>query len=215
MAGKAIRTLRAIADSRKRDALFLQVHMLDVFDGVPEEALTQTPEFLHRVGGEELEAGQRSPLLMNSRRGGQKLLQMAGHGARGRFGGVHNADMRRRDAMQQRLQQRIVCAAENQRVRVVEAVGKGLTQVNASDLFRDRVFDPSLLNQRHQQRASLLPCVETARLKCFAVSMAAHRGLGPDDNNLLVPADRSGCLGPRFYDAYNRYMGCVRDAVQS
>src|SRR5271169_2384590 len=105
--------------------------MLHIFDSTAEEALSQTAKFLHRVGGEEFEPWQRPPFLVHSPRQRQESFQMVGNSTRRRFGGVDYAHMRRRHTMQQRLEQRIVSASENQSVRVVEAVGKSLPQINA------------------------------------------------------------------------------------
>ena len=122
--------------------------------------------------------------------------------------------MRRRHAMQQRLEQRIVGTAEHQSVRVAEAIGKGLTQINTGDLLGDGVLDPSLFDQRNQQRASLLPRIEAPSLKSFPVSVAADGGLGPDNNDFLILADGSGGLGAGLHHAHDRHMGCGRDAVE-
>src|SRR5258708_28197070 len=161
---------------------------------MPEEGCAQAPEFWHGGGGKELESGVGPSLLMDGPRERQELLQVIGDGMGRRLGGVHNANVRRRNAVQQRLQERIVGAAEDQRVGVVEAVSKSLTQVDTSDLFSDRMLDPSLFDQRDQQRTSLLPRVQTSLLKSFAIGVAADCGLGPDDNDFLILADRSGGL---------------------
>src|SRR5260370_30120978 len=129
---------------------------------MPEEARAQAPEFFHRVGGKELQTWPRPSFLMDGPRKRQELLQVIGDGMSRRFRGVHDANVRRRNPAQQRLQERIVGAAEDQRVRVVEAVSKSLTQVDKSDLFGDRMLDPSLFDQRDQQRTSLLPRVQTS-----------------------------------------------------
>ncbi len=49
--------------------LFLQIHVVDSFDGVPEEALAQAAEFLDRIGGKELEARRPAGCFMNRRCG--------------------------------------------------------------------------------------------------------------------------------------------------
>ena len=96
-----------------------------------------------------------------------------------------------------------------------KAIGKGLAQINARNLLGDRMLDPSFFHQRDQQRASLLPRLEPAGFKSFAISVAADRGLGSDDNDFLVLADASGGLGPRLDDANHRHMGRGRDAIKS
>jgi hypothetical protein len=57
--------------------LFLQVHVLNVFDGMAEEALAQAPEFVHRVGGKELETRKGPSFLANSRGGGKSACKRA------------------------------------------------------------------------------------------------------------------------------------------
>src|SRR5580693_5539233 len=138
--------------------------MLNVFNRMPEEALTQASEFLYGVRGEECEPRMLPAFFMDGPGQGQKPLQAVGNGPGCGFCGIHHADMRRHQAMQERLKQRIVSAPENQSVCLAEAVSKGFTQVNARDLFGDRVLDPSFFHQRNQQRTSLLPRLDPPRL---------------------------------------------------
>src|ERR1700688_3236820 len=98
--------------------------------------------------------------------------------------------MRRRSSPQQRLDQRIMCAPQNQRVCIVKSVGESLAQVDASDLFRHRMLDPSLLYERNKRRTALPPRFWPGSLKRFAVSVTAHRSLGADDHNFFILADR-------------------------
>src|ERR1700683_1849504 len=131
------------------------------------------------------------------------------------LGGIDDSHMRRRHSAQQRLEQRIMRAAEHKSVGVVETVTKGLAQINAGYLFRDRVLHPSFFDERHQQRASLLPRIKAAGLKSFLVGVAADRGLGPDDHDSFIFADRSGGLGAGLYYANDWNAGCGDDAVES
>ena len=46
---------------------FMRPNVVDFFDDVAEEALSQTPEFIHRIGGEELETRDGTTFFMNLR----------------------------------------------------------------------------------------------------------------------------------------------------
>ena len=80
----AIRTLRAkcACESPSRSekrveqafqacVLFLQIYMLDIFDGMTEKPLTEPPEFLHRISSKELEPRPGPPFLASSECGRQ------------------------------------------------------------------------------------------------------------------------------------------------
>src|ERR1700691_6784178 len=123
--------------------------------------------------------------------------------------------MRRRDAMQQWLEQRIVSAPEHKSIRIAESVGKGLIQVDAGDLFGDGVLDPPFFDQRHQQRTSFLARIEAPSLKRLEISVAADRSLGPEDTDFPVLADGSRRLSARLNDAHYRNVGRSRDAFKS
>ena len=63
-----------VADVCESSDLFLQIDVLDIFNGVGEKALSQPAEFLHRIGGKEFEAGQRAALLLRLTGGGSKVF---------------------------------------------------------------------------------------------------------------------------------------------
>ena len=182
--------------------------------GWPRKRSPSRRNFSTESVAKNLRRGSGPPFLAESRCGRQERLQVRRDGAGGGFGGVDNAHVRRRHAMQQRLEQRIVGAAEDQNVRVVEAIGEGLTQINPSDLLGDGMLHPSFFDQRNQQRTSFLPRVEAAGLESFPVGVAADGSLGPDDHDFFVLADGSGGLGAGLYHAYDRHMRRGRDAVQ-
>jgi len=75
--------------------------MLNIFNGMTKEALTQSSKLFYRVRGEELEP-RLGPSFLSSNLScwGQEFLQVAGDGARGGVGGVDNAHVRWRHAMQ-------------------------------------------------------------------------------------------------------------------
>src|SRR5207253_9792984 len=74
-----------------------------------------------------------------------------------RFGRINNRHVWGSQTPQQRFDQGIMSATQNENVSRLESIGKGLAQVNAGDLFGNRVLNPTFLDQRHEQRASLLP----------------------------------------------------------
>ena len=49
--------------------LLLQIDVLHIFNRVTEETFSQPPELLHRIGGEELEAGKRARFFSRGGRG--------------------------------------------------------------------------------------------------------------------------------------------------
>src|SRR5258708_1144494 len=102
---------------------------------MPEEASAEAAKFLHRVSGKELQTWPRPSFLMDGPRQRQELLQVICNHMGRRLGRVHDAHMRRRNAVQQRLQQRIMSAAQHKSVRIVEAVAETLPKINPSDLF--------------------------------------------------------------------------------
>src|SRR2546428_9847155 len=53
---------------------------------------------------------------------------------------INNAHMGWRETSQQRFDQGIMSATQNENVSRLESIGKGLAQVNAGNLFRDRVL---------------------------------------------------------------------------
>src|SRR5258708_26617923 len=189
--------------------------MLNVLDGMPQEAPTQAPEFIHRVGSEESDTGVSAALLRHRGRWWQQILQMRSHSARRRFGRIHNSYMRWRHASQQGLKQRIVRASQNQNVRVLEAFGKSLGQVDTSYLLGHRMLDPAFLNQRNEQRTSLLPRIESASIESFPISVTADCSLGANDDNFLISAYESGRLGARLNYSNDWHVSCGRDAIQS
>ena len=63
-------------------APLFQVNVLNIFDGMAQESLSEAAEFFHRICGEKFEAGRDARFR---RCGGprQKLPQMRGHGVSG------------------------------------------------------------------------------------------------------------------------------------
>ncbi len=116
--------------------------------------------------------------------------------------------------MQQRLEERIVGAAEHHGVGVVEAVGESFRQIDAGDLLGDGVVHPAFLHERDQQRAGLLAGFETQFLESFAVGVAADGGFGSDDHNLPIPRGRGSSFGPRLNHSDHGYVGCGADSVK-
>jgi len=168
--------------------------MVNVFDGMAQKAFPQSSEFFDRVGCEKFHADLRYIFRGEVHRTTPEFLQTFGYHLCGRFRRIHDADLRRRNTLQQMLKERIVSTAEQQGVRIVEATGKGFLQVNASDLFSNWMFNPPLFHERHQQRAGLLAGGDSAGLERMPISVTAYRSLGSDDNDLLIFAGT--CGGP-------------------
>ena len=81
------------------------------------------------------------------------------------FRRVDNCHVRWSHAPQQRLEQRIVRAAQHQHVGIVKSVAERLGQINARNLLGDGMLSPTLFYQWNQQRARLLVGLESARQK--------------------------------------------------
>ena len=68
--------------------------MLNILDRMSEESLAQAPKFLHRIGGEELQARKLPAFFMHGAGQREKPLQTVGDGPSRRFGGIHDAHVR-------------------------------------------------------------------------------------------------------------------------
>jgi len=119
-----------------------------------------------------------------------------------------------RHAVQQRLQQRVMGATQDQNVGVMETVTESLGKIDASDLLGDRVLDPTLFDKGHEQRARFLVRAQAAGFESLAVSVAAYGGFGSDDHNFLVGGCGSSGLGSWFDYAYHGHMSGRGDAIQ-
>src|SRR5205823_5821285 len=109
-------------------------------------------------------------------------LELPRHDLRGLFGGIHQRHTRTHHAGEQRLQQRVVRAAEHQRL---DAGTPQRLQVLAGDELGRRVIEPAFFHERHEQWAG--PGVHAG--------IRSNRGDGP-----LVGAARNRARGPDHAD---------------
>jgi len=131
-------------------ALFFEVDVLHVVDGMSEESLPETAKFLDRIGGKKPQAGLGAAFLAVGNRRWNQLPQMRCDGARCGIGRVDDSDMRGCNPVEQRLEQRIVRASQNEDVGVGKTIGERLIQVDAGYLFSDRVLYPSFFDEGHK-----------------------------------------------------------------
>src|SRR5437588_2533958 len=130
--------------------LLLQINMLDVLNWKSEKPLSEPLKFFGRVRREELQSRRGPTLLRIFWKCRHKLCKSRCDGACGGLGRIHNAHMTGRYTFQQRLEQGIMRAGQNHRVRVVESACECLCQVNARDLLGHCMLNPSFLHQRNQ-----------------------------------------------------------------
>src|SRR5215472_9105140 len=103
---------------------------------------------------------------------------------------------------------------QNQRVGVMEAIRKGRGEVDPRNLLGDRMLDPSLFNQRNEQRARLLACLQAAVFERLAVSMTADGSLSADYDDFPILRGRRGSVGPGLDHSYNWDVGRRADLIQ-
>ena len=114
--------------------------------------------------------------------------------------------MLRRGSLQQRSQQRVVGASEEQNIGVFEALGKSLAEIDARDLFGYIVVDPSLFDQWYEQGAGFLMRRQPPGRQRFVVCMAGDSRLGANDDGFPVDASLGRRFRARFDDANDRHM---------
>jgi len=170
-----------------------------IFHCKAQEPRSHLLEFLRRIGGEELQLGNASGLEL------QFALQLTRHLLRRGLGRVHDRNVLRRHSPQQRLDQRIVSAAEQQHVGIASVIGECFRQINLRHLLGDRMVYPAFFDQRNEQRASLLAHRDVASLEGAPVGMAADGGIGADDDHVPLPAGRRRRVGARFNHADHFY----------
>src|SRR5437667_5366701 len=107
-----------------------------------QEARSQAPKFLDRIRRIKTQTRMASPLLSDRSRK-RRDVQFLADSIGGGFRGVHNRDIRRQDALEQRFDQRIVGTAQQEHVSGTEIVGEGFIDVNAGNLLSDWMFHPS------------------------------------------------------------------------
>ena len=153
--------------------------MQHIVDWVSKKLGPEPPEFLHGIGCEKTQACRPAALGFDVSLGAILLdpLNLVGDGSGGRVRGVDDVYAGRRYAPQQRMQQWIVRAAKHEHIGLVKSIGKCFLQVDARDLFGHRMIDPTFLDQRYKQRASLFVRFDSARLERFAVGMPTDCGL--------------------------------------
>ena len=86
------------------------------------------------------------------------------------------------DAAQQRRDQRIVGAGQHQHISLLRRLRHRLAEIDARHLLGHGMLDPSFFHQRDKQRARLLVGLQPMLLQRIAISVAADRGFGGDDD---------------------------------
>ncbi len=158
-----------------------EVDELDVADRLAEEAGAELAKFCHRVGGEEAGSWRKQMVggsVSDRCQRGSCRSTSAGSG----FGGVD--DVRRLagpksgdGGFDDLAEQRVVSAAEHDRVGVESGFGSLLMQfreIDSDDFGGDGMVDPALFDQRDQQGAGLF---ETAKAVA-AWQALRRRGFG-------------------------------------
>src|SRR5204863_306805 len=143
----------------------------------------------HRLSGTLADHTRDSAVLAREQPSG---LELPRDDLRGLLGGVHERDVRTHDTREQRLQQRVVRAAEYQRF---DAGTPQRLQVLAGDELGRRVIEPAFFHERHEQGAG--PGVN-ARARADRgdgplIGAAGDRARSPDD----ADRPRSGRLHRR------------------
>lgn len=134
----------------------LEIDMLHVFDWMPEKTLPELLKLLGGVGSKKLHPGNAATLCLFRQRRGNQLLKPCCDRTCGGLGRVYDADVIGGNALQYRLEQGIMRAAEHHGVRVAKSIGEGFAQIDAGDFLRDGMLDPSFLHERDQQGTGFL-----------------------------------------------------------
>src|SRR5579872_518823 len=122
--------------------------------------------------------------------------------------------MRGRNPAQDRLEQRIMRASEHENIRCIEAIGKGLTEVDSGDLLCHRVLYPSFFDQRNQQRTGFLASLHTLRLQRSPIGMAADGSLCTDYDYFVLLALTRRSFRTGFNDSDDGNTRCRDNSVQ-
>lgn len=186
-----------------------EINEFDVVDGLSEEAAAEAAEFFGRVRCEE--ARRRW-----SRDGGR---QMDGGGdlRGGDFGGVDDVDRLGERGFNLATQERVVCAAEQESVRVERGfacLGEQLRKIDAQDFAGDGVVDPTFFDERDEQWAGFFDGVEAAFGAGGGVGVAFDGGGGGDDHDVSGVGVGFGGVGAGFNDAEYGNWGGGADVVE-
>lgn len=160
--------------------------MHDIFDGMPQESASHLLELFRRVRGKELKS--RCGLLLRTRKRGRSDLQLPRNVMCCGFRRIDDRYVSRRDPAEQRLNERIVRAAEDKNIGVGYLSGECFVQINSRDLLGDRILDPSFLDQRHKERTGFFVDHNAACFERMAIRMACNGRVGPDYHNFTGAA---------------------------
>ena len=196
-----------------------EVDELDVAYGAAEEAGAEALEFFDGVGGEESEDWiRRGRLGWCAEVAAEIHDELVGRG----FGGVDDLHPGRNCAFDDRLEEWIVGASEDESVGV-HALGDGLGaelfEVDAHDFSRDGRLrcrrlglrrirfigrgrgKPSFFDEGDEKGAGFLEGAKAVGLASGGVGMAVYGGIGGDDEDVSRFGCSVGGLGTRLDDA--------------
>lgn len=129
------------------DDLLSQVDVFDSFYRMPQEALSQSLKLLCGISRKKLQARRGTPFFALCR--GNELHKVGCDLLRGGLGRVDDIDVARRDTLQQRFEQRVVGAPEDNSVGILKSLGESFVEIYASYLLGHRVIDPSFFDKRN------------------------------------------------------------------
>jgi len=160
-----------------------EIDELDVANGASEEAGTEALEFFDGVGSEEAEACIGGGFWRCPEVERELLYKLVGGG----FSGIDDRDACREGAFDHGFEQRIVGAAENERVRLHAlgcGVGAEFVEVDAHDFSRNLMAGPALFYEGNEKRAGFLEGAKAVSLARSGVGVAVHGGVGGDNEDV-------------------------------
>src|SRR5450631_607765 len=173
--------------------LATEIDQLDVSSGAPKEPGTEALELLYRVRREAANFGVRKSRLCC-----EAAAELVLSHFRGGLGGVDDADAIRDRGFDQGAQERVVRAAQDERVWI-EARGLGfgvqLVEIDADDLGGDWVIGPALFNKGYEQRTGFLDGPKALCLAGGQISVAVHGGVSGDHQNVAGYGGGVCCRG--------------------
>src|SRR6185437_1537524 len=183
-------------DRVSQDRSTAEVEELDGVDGLAEESAAEIAELLYGISGIEVALPWRRCRCCCVQGGSD--LRSSG------FGGVDDSDGRRKPAFDIGAEQRVVGAAEDERVGI-EAGAAGVlekfAEVSVDDLLGDGVVDPALFNQWYEEWAGFFEGSQAAVAAGGGVGVAFHGGGRGDDQDVSGLGRGLGGVGSRFDDS--------------
>ena len=178
------RAHRILEYQPERDDSAAEVDQFDLADGRPRKRDPRRSNFSTESVAKNRRIGSAG---VGFRRCAEVATQMH-HEFVGRgFGGVDDPHVRRDNALDEWPEQRVVGAAEDQRVRI-EALRCGLgvefVEIDADDFGGDGMVGPAFLNERNQKRTGFLEGAQALGAAGCSVGVALYRGVGCDDEDV-------------------------------